>query len=179
MSERKKKTMCYTIKLKNRVLPVILLGIFVSLWAMADEGKLNQVIEEQIQNHKAGAQSQKKVSALAEETDDIVGDYEVTLRQIENARAYNQQLKTLIEDQNKEQVSIRTQIKEVKQTGKEIVPLMLEQTKNLESFISLDLPFLMDERQKRLKEIKTIMDRADITVSEKYRRAYGGLSDRK
>ena len=140
------------------------------LLALADTGKLNQVIDEQIKNHKAGAESQKKVSQLADETDDIIGDYEVTLRQIEDARTYNQQLETLIEDQNQEKTSIRVQIKEVKQTGKEIVPLMLEMLKNLEHFISLDMPFLMEERQKRLKELKVIMDRADISVSEKYRR---------
>ena len=132
--------------------------------------KLNKVIDEQVKNHQAGTQSQKKVSALSDETDDIVGDYEVTLRQIEDARSYNQQLKVLIEDQNQEMGSIRTQITEVKQTGKEIMPLMLEQLKNLERFISLDLPFLMKERTKRVAELKTIMNRADLSVSEKYRR---------
>ena len=148
-----------------------LCGLMVfSLFALAKESQLNNLIEEQIKNHQAGAESQKKVSALADETEDIVGDYEVTLRQIEDARSYNQQLKTLIKDQNQAETSIRVQIKEVKQTGKEIMPLMLEMLKNLESFISLDIPFLMEERQKRLKELKTIMDRADITVSEKYRK---------
>ena len=61
-------------------------------------------------------------------------------------------------------------IVEVKQTGKDIIPLMLEMTNNLEQFINLDVPFLMKERKKRLEEIKKIMDRADVSVSEKYRR---------
>lgn len=137
---------------------------------LADETKLNQVIEEQIKNHQKGAKSQKKVSALAEETGDIVNEYEVTLQQIESIRSYNKQIQKLIEDQKNEMSSIRTQIVEVKQTGKDIVPLMLEMTKNLEQFIAMDLPFLMEERKKRLKEIKKIMDRADVSVSEKYRR---------
>lgn len=136
----------------------------------ANETKLNQVVEEQIKNHKAGAQSQKKVSAIADETQDLVSEYEITLRQIESTNSYNEQLKKLIADQNNEMQSIRTQIVEVKQTGKDIIPLMLEMIKNLEQLIALDLPFLMKERKKRLEEIKKIMDRADVSVSEKYRR---------
>ena len=136
----------------------------------ANETKLNQVIEEQISNHEKGAQSQKKVSSIADETQDLISEYEITLRQIESTNSYNEQLKKLIADQNNEMQSIRTQIVEVKQTGKDIIPLMLEMIKNLEQLITLDLPFLMKERKKRLEEIKQIMDRADVSVSEKYRR---------
>lgn len=136
----------------------------------ANETKLNQVIDEQIKNHQKGAKSQEKVSTLAEETGDLVSEYEITLRQIESTRSYNEQLKKLIEAQKKEMSSIRTQIVEVKQTGKDITPLMLEMIKNLEKFINLDLPFLTEERTKRLDKIKKIMDRADVSVSEKYRR---------
>ena len=135
-----------------------------------NENKLNQVIGEQIENHQKGAQSQEKVSALAEETGDLVNEYEITLRQIENTRSYNEQLKKLIQDQANEMKSIRIQIEEVKKTSKNILPLMLEMTNNLAKFIKLDLPFLMEERQKRLKEIRKIMDRADVSISEKYRR---------
>ncbi len=151
--------------------PVALLLFFaVPFFLSADEGKLKQVIEEQIENHQAGAKSQKKVSALSEETADIVSEYEVILHQIETFRSYNEQTRKLIKAQTKEMESIRRQIGEVKQTGKEIMPLMLEMSKNLERFIALDIPFLMKERTKRLQDIKKIMDRADVSVSEKYRR---------
>ncbi|MDE0518118.1 MAG: DUF3450 domain-containing protein [Bdellovibrionales bacterium] len=141
-----------------------------SMYASNSENKLNKVIGEQIKNHQKGARSQEKVSSLAEETGDFVSEYEITLRQIESTRTYNEQIRKLILDQNTEMKSIRTQIVEVKQTGKDIVPLMLEMIKNLEQFISLDIPFLMEERKKRLGEIKKIMDRADSSISEKYRR---------
>ena len=136
----------------------------------ADEGKLNRVIEEQIKNHRAGAKSQKKVTALAEQTIDLTAEYEIILRQIESLRSYNTQLRKIIANQTDEMQSIRTQITEVKKTSKEIMPLMLEMIKNLKQFIALDIPFLMKERTKRLAELKTIMDRADVSISEKYRR---------
>ena len=40
----------------------------------------------------------------------------------------------------------------------------------LEQFVSLDVPFLLDERTKRVSTLKDMMSRADVTISEKYRR---------
>ena len=132
--------------------------------------KLGRVLKEQQQNHRQAARSQKKVSALANETRDLVHSYRVILRQIEDAEAYNAQLKTLIKDQDHENHFIRRQIKEVKQTKKEVIPLMTDMLAMLEKFIEKDVPFLMEERKTRLKELKKIMNRADVTLSEKYRR---------
>ncbi len=134
------------------------------------EKKLDHVIQEQIQNHKSSSESQKKISGMVEQTRDLVHDYRITLRQIESARIYNRQLKKLIQDQKRENVSIRQQIVEIKKTRKEIIPLMLEMYLMLKQFIKNDLPFLKKERNQRLKEIKNIMDRSDVAVSEKYRR---------
>jgi len=47
---------------------------------------------------------------------------------------------------------------------------MLEMYSVLENFVQMDIPFLKQERQNRLNEIKQIMNRADVSVSEKYRR---------
>ena len=149
---------------------ILAVGPFFSLLSVAKEHRLNQVVEEQIVNHQKGVESQKKVSSLSEQTGDLISEHEITLRQIESLRSYNNQLKKLISSQQEEMLSIRKQIKEVKKTGKNILPLMLEMTSYLEKFISLDLPFLKEERANRLKEIKKIMDRADVSVSEKYRR---------
>jgi hypothetical protein len=37
-------------------------------------------------------------------------------------------------------------------------------------FVELDLPFLPEERQTRIAQLQTLMERADVTISEKYRR---------
>ena len=40
----------------------------------------------------------------------------------------------------------------------------------LEEFIKLDVPFLMDERNRRLSQIKALMEKAKVSASEKFRR---------
>ena len=51
-----------------------------------------------------------------------------------------------------------------------IIPLMLKMTASLEQFISLDIPFLLEERMARVDSIKVAMDRGDVSTSEKFRK---------
>ena len=47
---------------------------------------------------------------------------------------------------------------------------MLKMIAGLEKFVSLDVPFLQEERTDRVQALKVMMDRADVSNSEKYRR---------
>jgi hypothetical protein len=47
---------------------------------------------------------------------------------------------------------------------------MQQMLSTLEQFVKLDVPFLLEERQNRIATLKSMMDRADVTISEKYRR---------
>ena len=53
---------------------------------------------------------------------------------------------------------------------RQITPLMIRMITGLEQFVGLDVPFLKDERAKRISSLKQMMDRADINSSEKFRR---------
>jgi hypothetical protein len=41
---------------------------------------------------------------------------------------------------------------------------------SLDAFVQLDVPFLEDEREERILDLRKLMFRADVTESEKYRR---------
>jgi hypothetical protein len=47
---------------------------------------------------------------------------------------------------------------------------MKQMTDALRQFVSLDVPFLLDERIRRVENLQAMMDRADVSISEKYRR---------
>ncbi|MBT4765272.1 MAG: DUF3450 domain-containing protein, partial [Methylococcales bacterium] len=147
------------------VLAVILLPVMsaqadVITESIAIDGKTNQ----------AAAQSQKKIDKVSERTKVLLDEYRTVSHQIESLLVYNQHLRDLIESQRLEMDSIKQQLKEIEVTQREIVPLMLAMLDNLQKFVVLDLPFLTEERNQRVAELKKIMIRADVTNAEKYRR---------
>lgn len=75
-----------------------------------------------------------------------------------------------IDNQNKEAADLTASIDEVSVVERQITPLMLRMIDSLKTFVGLDVPFLQEERQKRLAELEALMDRADVDVSEKFRR---------
>ena len=150
-------------------LVVVLTVSSFSLWS--SEEKLQQVMGEQEKNHQKGAESQKKVSGLAEDTADLKNEYHVVLMSIEDTRIHNEQMRRVIQNQKEEIQSIHEQIVEAKETNKAITPLMRRMLITLEELINTDVPFSMEERsEKRLKKIKDIMDSSNVTISEKYRK---------
>ncbi len=151
------------------LLPVIALSFALSADANPS-AKVDKTTGEQKKNHDMAAGSQKKVSKIANETRTIVDDYRTVLRKIENTKVYNNQLRQFITSQNEEMVSIRKKIASLKTTNKEILPLMVRMVDTLEKFVSLDTPFLPEERSNRIAQLKLMMKRADVSTSEKYRR---------
>jgi hypothetical protein len=75
----------------------------------------------------------------------------------------------VIESQLGEKAIFERDIEKIEHTHKNIYPLMQNMIASLEKFISIDTPFLIEERTKRVQKLKDNMKRADITVSDKYR----------
>ena len=112
--------------------------------------------------------SQAKIDALTEETRQLLSQYKTVLKQIEGLRVYNRQLDKQIAAQNREMGQLATSIDEVTIIERQITPLMLRMIEGLEQFVSLDMPFLLDERYNRIETLRETMDRADVAVSEKF-----------
>ena len=132
--------------------------------------KLKNLQKSQMKVDEKARSSQKRVTEMAERTKILLDQYRGTLKDIENTKAYNKQLRQLIKSQKEEKISIKEQIESVKNTSKNIYPFMLKMLKGLEEFVGLDVPFLMDERTHRLKKIKSLMGEAKVSASEKFRR---------
>ena len=131
---------------------------------------VNTVVNEQRAADKAAAASQARVNQLDDETQRMLTDYRDTLRETESLRRYNEQLELQIKAQEEEVASINQQIAEIERTNREIYPLMQRMVETMEQFVALDVPFLKDERAKRVATLRETMVRADVSTAEKYRR---------
>jgi septal ring factor EnvC (AmiA/AmiB activator) len=131
---------------------------------------LESAIDTQAETEQAAAKSQRKVDALSEETAELLVEYRQVTAQLDSLRTYNRQLEKLIRSQKEEFASLQRQLEGIDITQREIVPLMLRMVSALKQFVALDLPFLPEERQARIEQLKALMDRADVSLAEKYRR---------
>ena len=156
--------------MNKRIIIGIAATLTFSIFQANAKSNLNKNIDEQLKTDKVSKLGQQKISKLAEESKEILRDYRQTLKKIENGKIYNAQLKRIINKQNLEMDSIEKQMGSIQDTSKGIVPLMLRMVDTMEEFVSLDIPFLKEEREKRISSLKSLMDRADVSVSEKYRR---------
>jgi len=142
------------------------------LWAApaAAQEPVEEAIEQGTRSNVQSARSQDRIDELDDETEGLLQDYRAELRQIGSLREYNAQLEDLIAAQEEELASLQEQIESVVLVGREVTPLMLDMLDSLAEFVSLDVPFLADERQQRIERLRTMMDRADVADSEKFRR---------
>jgi hypothetical protein len=148
----------------------VLLSACVAFWgaSIASAATLSDVFGVAESLNQQAHQSQARIDALSEETDNIVQDYRTVLKEIEGLQVYNQQLEKQVSNQDKELAEIAGSIDKVTVIERQITPLMMRMIDGLEQFVSLDLPFLMKERRDRIANLREMMDRADVAASEKF-----------
>ena len=155
--------------------PAVLVTAAVLTFAGATQAaKLGDVLTASDQWLVAQVDSQKKVDGLAEERLSLADEYRNSLREADSLKLYIQQLKSQLRSQEAEKDVVRGEIREIARTNIEILPLMQDMLGTFGQFVELDTPFLIDERRERVKQLNDMMPRADVTVSEKFRRILEG-----
>ena len=127
--------------------------------------------------NQAASTSQKRVTSLAQQTNSLLAEFRQVVRETESLKIYNDNLEKVVMDQRAEVVSINDQLAGLEATNRGVVPLMLEMIDTLDKIIENDMPFRLEERRARVERLRNMMDQADVTASEKYRRvmeAYQG-----
>ena len=114
--------------------------------------------------------SQKKIDAVVQETENLESQYKQVLKQLDGLEVYNQYTERQIANQELELARLAQSIDDIGTVERQIMPLMIRMLDALGQFIELDVPFLKDERQQRVESLRLLMERADISVAEKFRR---------
>ena len=107
--------------------------------------------------------------ALAQDASDAATRYAQAVAASLSLERFNKQLEDQVRSQETEMASIQRQLVEIDTTNRQVQPLMQQMVDTLERFVQLDVPFLIEERTARIDNLKTVMSRADVTISEKYR----------
>jgi hypothetical protein len=144
------------------------LGVVLAAGASAQS--VDAVLAQQAGADQAATAAQREVDKLSDEAQEMADRYRQALTDAESLTKYNEHLAVQVKSQADEVASLRRQLTEVETTDREIQPLMQRMVETLEQFVSLDVPFLIEERKARVETLKQMMARADITISEKYRR---------
>jgi hypothetical protein len=146
---------------------VLLLG--AGSWA-AEPEKVKAVISEQTRVEQAATASQKRIEELDDETSKAGGEYRRMLAEALSLKGYNDQLAEQVKSQATQVSDMTRQLDEIQTTSREVLPMMTKMLDALVQFVKLDMPFLPDERSTRVAQLQDMMSRADVSVSEKYRR---------
>ena len=131
---------------------------------------LAAAVAAQTEADKAAVASQAHIDALDEQTQGIAAKYVQALADTDSLNKYNEQLARQVKAQDTEVASLEQQLGALQVTEREVQPLMQQMVDTLDQFVSLDLPFLAEERSKRVAGLKDLMQRADVAIAEKYRR---------
>lgn len=156
-----------------KLLPLTVLATTLAVTApsMAQQDKyLEPVVKEAGKINASAAGSQQKIDKMTDQIDNKLQQFKTINKEIDGLMIYNAQLRKQIDNQLQEVADLNKAIDEVSVIERQITPLMLRMIEGLKQFVELDVPFLPEERSKRLADLAGLMERADVAPSEKFRR---------
>lgn len=149
------------------LLPLILT---LPLWAMAQSGELDQVLDTAAERVQLAQASQQRIDQVVGQTSELETEYKQVMKQLDGLEVYNDYIQRQITSQEQELAQLAESLDQVGVVERQIMPLMIRMLDGLEQFIELDVPFLLEERQQRVARLRGLMERADVTLAEKFRR---------
>lgn len=132
--------------------------------------QLDEALQEGDAGNRAAAEAQKQIEQVSDDADRLFAEYRRTLQEVDSLRLYNQQLRDIVASQKDEIDELDVQVKDIDDVERKIGPLMTRMIDVLERFVELDVPFLPKERSARMADLREMMKRSDVSLSEKYRR---------
>ena len=134
------------------------------------QATVEQVMAEGEKRADAGAAEQRRVEQIADQTANLLNDYNTVAKVVDGLVTYNALLQRQIDNQEEEMAALDESIRNVSLIERQIIPMMTRMLDSLEVFIQLDTPFLLEERAERLERLRGMMERSDVSAAEKFRR---------
>ena len=143
--------------------------VLLSIFAHANNAELEQILNENSETITDSGQSQDTIDDLQLEKDSLLAEWKVTVKQVEGLKIYNAQKRRQIKAQEERLVLLDEQTIAVEKMQRQVPPVMKTALEDLLVFINDDVPFLMDERNKRIAQVLATFDNPKVTASENVR----------
>jgi hypothetical protein len=154
---------------RSVVTAAIAAGLLVTSGSVVAQS-VDQVLAAGQERLTLAQQSQERINNIVEGTRSLEDDYRAINKEIDGLRVYNRLMVAQTDGQAAVLEDISLSIDQVDVINRQIFPLMERMIDGLEQSIALDVPFLMEERSKRMDDLKNIMERSDVSVAEKFRK---------
>lgn len=118
----------------------------------------------------AAQKSQARIDNLSEDARAMLQEFRAARDEAASLKIYNEQLEKIVSSQDEEIASTSSQLDNIEGTQQQFVPFLIKAVSTLEEFVNRDLPFLTEERSDRVDDLQVLLDRADITTAEKFRK---------
>ena len=148
---------------------ILQLCMIVSISGILSSTDMESVLEVGRDNQMLSAKSQDRIDATERQTDRIINEYKAVSKQVEGLKLYNEQKRIQIAAQLELMDKLDDQLVQVVVMQRQIPPLAERMLESLESFISLDTPFRIEERQNRIDLVRSSLAKPKVTASEQVR----------
>ena len=145
------------------------LCMVVSISGILSSSDMESVLEVGRDNQLLSAKSQDNIDATERKTDKIVNEWKAVSKQVEGLKLYNEQKRIQIQAQLELMDKRDDQLVQVVVMQRQIPPLAQRMLESLESFIGLDTPFRIEERQNRIDLVRSSLAKPKVTASEQVR----------
>jgi hypothetical protein len=131
---------------------------------------VDQILQAEDRRLNLAQQSQERINNIVEGTRSLEDDYRAINKEIDGLKVYNRLMAAQTNGQAAVLEDIALSMDQVDVINRQIFPMMERMIDGLEQSVALDVPFLMEERTKRIDTLKDTMERSDVSVAEKFRK---------
>ncbi len=156
-------------KHSSRVAGVALVATLVASGSVFAQS-VDQVLQADKRRLNLAQQSQERINNVVEGTRSLEDQYRAINKEIDGLKVYNRLMAAQVQGQQAVLEDIGLSMDQVDVINRQIFPLMERMIDGLEQSVKLDLPFLKEEREERIANLKSIMERSDVSVAEKFRK---------
>ena len=131
---------------------------------------VDQILQADQRRLNLAQQSQERINKIVEGTRSLEDQYRAINKEIDGLKVYNRLMRAQVEGQGAVLEDISLSMDQVDVINRQIFPLMERMIDGIEQSVKLDIPFMMKELTERVENLKSIMERSEVSVADTFRK---------